>query len=48
MMIMIINLCSANSMYNYVQMHLTISMREIEPKALKVPLAAAILFMYDL
>ena len=29
-------------------MHFTISMHEIEPKALKAPLAAAIRFMYDL
>ena len=32
----------------YVQMHFTISMHEIEAKALKAPLAAAIRFMYDL
>ena len=31
-----------------VQMHFTISIHEIEPKALKAPLAAAIQFMYDL
>ena len=29
-------------------MHFAISMNEIEPKALKVPLAAAIRFMYGL
>ena len=32
----------------HVQMRFTISMHEIEPKALKAPLAAAIRFMYDL
>ena len=31
-----------------VQMHFTVSMHEIKPKALKAPLAAAIWFMYDL
>ena len=41
------NLYSANSMW-HVQMRFTISMHEIEPKALKAPLAAAIRFMYDL
>ena len=44
---MIINLYSANSML-HVQMRFTISIHEIEPKALKAPLAAAIRFMYDL
>ena len=29
-------------------MPFTVSMHEIEPKALKAPLAAAIRFMYDL
>ena len=33
---------------SHVQMRFTISMHEIEPKALNVPLAAAIRFMYDL
>ena len=37
----------ANSM-RHVQMRFTVSMHEIEPKALKAPLAAAIQFMYDL
>ena len=32
----------------YVQMRFTTIMHEIEPKALKAPLAAAIRFMYDL
>ena len=32
----------------HVQMHFAISMHEIEPKAVKVPLATAIGFMYDL
>ena len=42
---MIINLYSANSMW-HVQTCFTISIHEIEPKALKAPLAAAIRFMY--
>ena len=32
----------------HVQIRFTISIYEIEPKALKAPLAAAIQFMYDL
>ena len=40
------NLYSANSMW-HVQMRFTISIHEIEPKALKAPLAAAIRFMYE-
>ena len=47
MIVMIINIDIVQIPYD-VQMHFKISMHEIEPKALKAPLAAAMWFIYDL